>query len=162
MQPQVLSGARTILKINDEVFAAGFVLDYSIDTDAQVIQGIDNVFPDEIAPQTIGVTMNLRVYRTPSNDPVTLGIAPQSETIGVQQKYLTSPYIQIEIRDKQTEKVIFYIQRGWLTRRSGSMEAIGVLTENWTVRGIGFIGMGGQTGAISAISQAFGGPQLPF
>jgi hypothetical protein len=162
MQPQVFSGARTILKINDEAFAAGFVVDYSIDTEAQIIQGIDSVFPDEIAPQTINVTMNIRVYRTPNNDPVALGIAPKSEKIGVQEDFLKSPYIQVELRDKLTEKTIFYLQRGWLVRRSGSMESIGLLTENWTIRGIGFIGPDGQTGAVSAVSKAFGGPNLPF
>jgi hypothetical protein len=148
MQPQVLSGARTIIKINDEVFAAGFVLDYTIETDAQVIQGIDSVFPEEIAPQIIGVMMNLRVYRTPDNDPVSLGVAPKSEKFGLstQESYLKSPYIQIELRDKITEKTIFYIQRGWIVRRSGSMESIGLLTENWTVKALGFIGPDGQTG----------------
>ena len=145
MEPQVLSGARTVLKINDEIFAAGFVLDYSIDTDAQVIQGIDNIFPDEIAPQTISVTMNIRVYRTPHNDPVSLGIAPKSETMSAQSEFLASPYIQIEVRDKVTEKTILYLQRGWLTRRTGNMESVGLLTENWTIKAIGFIGPQGQS-----------------
>lgn len=162
MQPQVISGARTILKINDEAFAAGFVLDYTIETEAQTIQGIDNVFPDEIAPQMIGVSMNIRVYRTPTNDPVSLGIAPNSEKVSVQEDFLKSPYIQVEVRDKLTEKTIFYLQRGFLVRRSGSMESIGLLTENWTIRGIGFLGPDGQPGTISAISTAFKGPSLPF
>jgi hypothetical protein len=162
MRPQVISGARTILKINDEIFAAGFVLDYTIETDAQVIQGIDSVFPEEIAPQVIGVSMNIRVYRNIDNDPVSLEIAPKSEKMSAQKDFLKSPYIQVEIRDKITEKTIFYIQRGFLVRRSGSMESIGLLTENWTIRGIGFLGPDGQPGTISAISQAVGLPSLPF
>lgn len=162
MQPQVISGARTILKINDEAFAAGFVVDYSIDTDAQIIQGIDNVFPEEIAPQIINVSMNIRVYRTPNNDPVTLGIAPKSEKISAQQDFLKSPYIQVEIRDKLTEKTIFYLQRGFLVRRAANMESIGLLTETWSIRGIGFIGPDGQSSPISGVSEAFGGPSLPF
>jgi hypothetical protein len=157
MQPQVLSGQRTILKINNEIVGAGFVLDYSIETQDTVIQGIDNVLADEIAPNSINVSMSIRVYRTPDNDPVATLIAPLGDSANVQDAFPKSPYITIEVRDKTTDKTILFLPKAFVTRRSGSVEAEGLLTETWSIKSIGFQGPGAQDSGIGgAIKGIFG------
>lgn len=154
MQPQVLSGWRAILKINNEPFAAAFVMDYSIDTGVTAIQGVDNVYTDELAPERVDVMMNLKVYRTPENDPVALGISPGGDSIGdiePQAALTSSPYISIEIRDKITDKTVLFLPKAWVTRRSGSVEAENLLVETWSIKSIGYIGPGGQTSSLVGV-----------
>ena len=163
MQPQVYAGWRVILKINDQLVAAGFVMDYSIDTVEATIQGIDSVFPDEFAPQSIMVNMNLRVYRTPNNDPVALGIAPGGDSSGADRKglggqkdFTESPYITIEVRDRITDKTIIYLPKAWLTKRSGSAEAETLMTETWSIKSIGYFGPGQQvSGVVPVLKNIF-------
>ena len=148
MQPQVYAGWRVVCKANNQIVAAGFVVDYNIETAETTIQGIDNVFPDELAPQNVSVTMTLRVYRTANNDPVALGIAPQGDNANAQKEFTESPYITIEIRDKITDKTVIFLPKAWLFRRSGSAEAENLMTETWSIKSIGYFGPGGQTSGI--------------
>lgn len=154
MQPAVLAGWRTILKINNEVVGAGFVLDYQIETSETTIQCIDNVLPDELAPQNISVRMSIRVYRTPDNDPVSGKIAPLGAASNPQEDFTKSPYISVEVRDKVTDKTVIFLPRAWLTNRSGSVDSEGLLVETWQIKSIGYIG---PTGQISSIFGAVGG-----
>lgn len=151
--PLVHAGWRAIIKFNNDIFAAGFVLDYTIDTSHTLIQGIDNILPDELAPETIRVQMNMRVYRTPDNDPVVLGIAPGGDSveggsIQAQKNFTSSKYINVEIRDKVTDKTILFLPKASLFRRSGQGEAENLITENWSIRSIGYFGPGAQVSGI--------------
>lgn len=148
MQPLVLAGWRTIIKINNEVVAAGHVMDYSIETGEVTIQGIDSVLPDEFAPNNITVSMSLRVYRTPDNDPVATKIAPLGDNANPQAEFPKSPYISIEVRDRVTDKTIFYLPKAWVTRRSGSVDAESLLVETWQIKSIGYVGPGGQKSSL--------------
>lgn len=147
MQPQVISGARVLCKINNQG-VAGFVLDYQIDTEGTVLQGIDNIFPDEIAPNNVMAFMTLRVYRTPDNDPVAARFAPGGDQAGAQADFTESPYVTIEVRDRVTDKTVLYFPKAWIAKRSGSVEAQGLLAETWSVKGIGFFGPGQQTSGL--------------
>lgn len=153
MQPLTITGARTIIKFNNELFAAGFVLDYSVETSASVIQSIDSVLPQEIAPEHIFVSMSLKVYRTPENDPVTLGIAPGGDMSGpdYQRAFASSQYITVEIRDRVTDKTVLFLPKAFVTKRSGSSESEGILSETWSIKSIGFIGPGSQASSIAGV-----------
>jgi hypothetical protein len=128
------------------------------------IQGIDNVFPDELAPERIAITMNLKVYRTPGNDPVADGIAPSGDRNLVtststggspeQEGFLSSPYITVEIRDRVTDKTILFLPRAFLIRRSGSVEAESLMTETWTIKSIGYGGSGSQVQGLFQVAKA--------
>lgn len=89
--------------------------------------------------------MNLRVYRTPDNDPVISGLAPGSATVGQaeQTAFLSTRYIKIEIKDNLDNTVIV-LPRAMIVSRSGGMSAGDFLTENWTIKGIGFFGPSSQ------------------
>ena len=128
--------------------AAGFVLDYTIDTSEVTIQGLDNIVPSELAPDRITVTMNIRVYRTSDNDPVAALIAPLGDGPNQLDAFTKSPYITVEVRDKVTDKTIIFLPRAWLLRRSGSVDAENLLIETWSIKSIGFYGPGGQNSGI--------------
>jgi hypothetical protein len=155
MQPQVLAGYRTILKANNTIIGAGFVLDYTLDTSEVTISGLDNVIPSELAPDKIVVMMNIRVYRTPDNDPVTGLIAPLGDTANPLDSFTKTPYITIEVRDKVTDKTVLYLPRAFLFRRQGSVDAENLLVETWSIKSIGFYGPGGQANGIRGALTAF-------
>jgi hypothetical protein len=149
MQPQVFAGYRTVLKINNDIVGAGFVIDYTIDTSEVTISGVDNVVPSELAPDKIQVTMNIRVYRTADNDPVSNLIAPLGDNAHQLDAFTKSPYISVEIRDKTTDKTIVYLPRAFLFRRSGSVDAENLLVETWSIKSIGFYGPGSQNSGLA-------------
>jgi hypothetical protein len=121
--------------------AAAFVADYTLETRASEIETIDNVFPAEIAPERVRVNMNLRVYRTPDNDPVLEKQAPGSNLSGQieQLAFSQSKYVFVEIKDNLGNNVMV-IPKAMVIRRSGVMSAGEFLTESWQIVGIGFLG----------------------
>lgn len=142
MQPQVFNGSRATLSINGDVVAAAFVSDYTIETRAQEIETIDDVFPAELAPERIRVNMSLKVYRTPDNDPIQERYAPGAAKLGTaeQTAFLSKAYIYVEIKDRITGQTIFHIPKAWLVRRSGSVQVHDFLTETWSIIGLGYFG----------------------
>jgi len=141
MLPQVYSGARCVVSINGQPVAAGFVADYTIETRASEIDAIDMVFPAEIAPERIRVAMNLRVYRTPDNDPVIADVAPGSANLGAaeQKAFTQAKYLYVEIKDLN-DRTVFHIPKAWLVRRSGALNMGDLMTEAWGIIGIGYLG----------------------
>jgi hypothetical protein len=114
--------------------------------------------------------MSIQVYRTPNNDPDQLNIAPaggnQTQTSnsgggsnsstavnfnpGVQY-FTQSPYISIEIRDRVSGKTILFLPRARLVGRSGSGQAEDLISETWSIRGIGYTGPAGQINSVSGV-----------
>lgn len=141
MQPQIYSGARCTVSINSQIVAAGYVADYTIETRATEIETIDSVFPVELAPDRIRVAMNLRIYRTPDNDPVLEGLAPGSSSSGQpeQKAFTQSKYLFVEIKDSN-DKTVFYIPRAWMVRRTASVTMGDLMSETWSILGIGYMG----------------------
>lgn len=144
MLPQVYSGARATISINKDMVAAAFVADYSIETRATEVETIDMVFPAELAPERVRISMNLKVYRTPYNDPVRDNIAPGLNEIGQKSQYgfAESPYISIEIKD-DLDQTILYLPRCWVVRRTGSASAGDFLTETWSIIAMDYVGPSG-------------------
>jgi len=142
MISQVYSGAKATILINNEVVAAAFVADYVIETKASEIEALDYIYPFEIAPERVRVNLNLRVYRTPDNDPIVTKTAPGIPDLDggtTQAAFTESGYISIEIKDNN-DKTILYLPQCWIVRRSGSMSAGDFLTESWNVVSIGYMG----------------------
>lgn len=141
MISQVYSGAKATVLINNEIVAAAFVADYNIETKASEIEALDYIYPFEIAPERIRVNLNLKVYRTPDNDPVLTKMSPGIPDLGIatQAPFMESGYISIEIKD-DNDKTILYLPQCWIVRRSGAMSAGEFLIENWSVLSIGYMG----------------------
>lgn len=143
MQAQLYSGARCTISANGAPIAAAFVADWSIETNAQELETIDSVFPAELAPTRIRVTLGLRVYRHPGNDPVLGGLAPGSGDIGQpeQTAFLSAQYISILIQDT-LNNTILTLPKAWIVRRQAGVSSGDFLTESWSVVGIGYFGPG--------------------
>lgn len=141
MQPSLLSGAKVEILIGDKIVAAAFVADYSIETKGMEIEALDSVFPIEIAPDRIRVSMNLKVYRTPDNDPVLDKFTPGANALGQteQSAFTQSRYISLKVRDNYKNNIMTF-PKAWITRRSGSVQVGDFLTENWAVLAIGYYG----------------------
>src|SRR4051812_46791088 len=120
MQPQVISGARAIVTINQIPVAAAFVLNYSLGTSHVPLYTVDSPLPVELAPDRVTAQISLQVYRTPGNDPVLLGIAPPGDG---SLKFTENKYISLEIRDKDTDQTVLYLPKCVLISRSGSGNA---------------------------------------
>lgn len=142
MQPKVLSGQRVQVSVNGQSYAFGTVIDYSIDTQVSEFSGIDSVMPTELSPDRLKVGMSLRIFRTIDNDPSAEGILFQKglSREDQQQNFALKGYITIEIRDRQTDQTIMFIPRALVSSRSASVDAEGLMTENWNIIGIGFRG----------------------
>jgi len=141
MISQVYSGAKATISINGSIVAAAFVADYSIDTRASEIETIDSVFPLELAPERIRVSLNLRVYRSPDNDPVKDKIAPGRADMGqsAQFGFTQANYLSIEIKDNNDQTIV-YMPKAWLVRRSGGMSSGDFLVETWQIISLGYMG----------------------
>ena len=158
MTPQLLSGARLIVSINVNVYGAGYVLDWHLGTDFLELPTIDIPIPAELVPNQISVSMNIRIYRTPNNDPVGQGISLPGDLSGntfVNPSFTQFQYLTIQARDKVTDQPILYIPRAVVTARSGSVEAEDLLSETLTIRGIGFQNLSGATGLFPAVAGLF-------
>lgn len=141
MMPQVYSGAKATISINNEIVAAAFVADYTVETRATEIETIDSVFTAELAPERVHISMNLRVYRLPDNDPVIYGYAPGKPDLGepAQWGFTQAKYLTVEIKDRN-DLTILYLPKCWLVRRSGSMSVGEFMTETWSLVATHYMG----------------------
>ncbi len=131
-----------MVSLDAEPYAFGAVLDYTIDTQVSEFGGIDSMLPIELSPERLRVTMSMRIFRTIDNDPSATGVYFQKSTKAEkdQEDFASKKYITIEIRDRQTDQTIMFIPRALVSARSASVDAEGLMTENWSIVGIGFIG----------------------
>lgn len=141
MLPQLLSGQRIAVSLNGKEIAYGVVMDFNIDTHVSETRGVDSVLPIELYRSFVSVAMSLRVYRTPENDPGTLGLMPAKmdhENDQLASGFAVGRYMQIEVRDQQTDKIVLYFPRALMSSRSGSTSAGDLTTETWSVVCIGY------------------------
>jgi hypothetical protein len=122
-------------------------LDYTIDYGITTLQGVDSVLPEELAPSNVSVSMSIRVYRTPDNDPTGV-VAPRADGVNPQQEYARSGYITIEVRDRITDKTVLFLPKARVIRRSGSVQAEDLHVETWNIVSIGFMGPGDQDSSL--------------
>lgn len=144
MTPQLLSGARIVININNRPYAFGNVMSYDIDSSVSEVRGIDSILPYEINPDQLRVMLTLQIFRTTDNDPSlkenNMATSPVSGSSfdEDQKRFLTQSYITAEIRDKQSDKTVLFFPRCMISSRRGSVNAEDLMTETWTVISIGY------------------------
>lgn len=131
-RPTVLSGARAIITINNNLVVYALSVSYSVETSIVEIQGIDNLLPEELAPNKLRVTCTCISLRVPKASAQALKIQPTILN-GLEQSYCS-----IEIKDRQTNATILYVPRAMCTQVSGSVRSRALSAEEWTFVGIGF------------------------
>lgn len=131
-RPKVTTGARAIIKINEQVLVYALSVQWDIMTDHKVINTVDNPLPEEIVPTGIDVRVVCGLLRVPKESASVMAIQP---TI---LNSLQQAYVSIEIRDRGTNDTILYVPKALMQRRSGGVASRQIASETWTFRGIGY------------------------
>lgn len=105
------SGARVSLKINGKLVGFAFGISWRINTNFIEINTIDDTLPAELVPQRITVDGTISALHIPD----------QSATSEMWQadvlSFLFHRYIQIEVRDSQTDQLLFFASKAVITSR---------------------------------------------
>ena len=112
-----LSGARCVLRINGKIVGFAFGISWKINTTVTEIRTIDDYHPHELAPKQISVEGSISGFRMP-------GFGPGSELIQTDMlSFLHQRYIEIEVRDSQTDNLIFLTKRALVIGRSENIKS---------------------------------------
>lgn len=107
-----LSGARCILRINGQIKGFAFGISWKITNNVTEIRTIDDYLPYELAPSTIRVEGTISGFRIPGQSPNIEGY--QADILS----FLHQRYVQIEVRDSQSDNLIFLTKNALITGRS--------------------------------------------
>lgn len=128
-----LSGARCILRINGKIVGFAFGISWNIQTAVEEINTIDNYLPHELAPTRIEVSGTISGFRIPGSGPGAMKM--QTDMVSfVQQRY-----IEIEVRDSQSDNLIFLTRQALITRRSENIKTGSLADLSLEFRAIGFL-----------------------
>lgn len=127
-----MSGARTILRINSDIVGFAFGVAWRIDTSYTEIETIDDVFPAELAPRRIKVDGSISALHIPGKGP-----GPQLWQPDV-LSFLFNKYITIEVRDSQTNKLLFFTGKAVITSRHEEIRVDDLAQISLNFQAIGF------------------------
>lgn len=105
------SGARTILKINGAIVGFAFGVSWRISTQVAEINTIDDPLPNEYVPQRIAVDGTISALHIPGTSAATENW--QADVLS----FLFHKYVQIEVRDSQTDQVLFATSKAIIVSR---------------------------------------------
>ena len=129
-----LTGARTLIKVNGKIAAFAFQVSWNIQTTVTEIRTIDDYMPWELAPKFVTVNGTIGALRIPGSGLFFDTDTPmQSNALNfLQQKYIT-----IEVRDTQSDNLIFFTNKAMVINRSENYEAekLGSITLQWQAIG---------------------------
>lgn len=100
---------------------------------AEEITTIDNYLPHELAPSRIEVNGTISAFRIPGSGPGAMKM--QTDMLS----FLQQRYIDIEVRDSQSDNLIFKTNKALITRRSESMKTGSLADMSLEFRAIGFV-----------------------
>jgi len=127
-----LSGARCTLRMNGKIIGFAFSIQWNIATDATEINTIDDYMPYELAPSRITVSGSISGFRIPGSGPGQQLL--QTDSLN----FLYQRYIEIEVRDSQTNNLIFITRRALITSRSESIKTNSLAEMTLNFKAIGF------------------------
>lgn len=131
-QPRIMSGARAVIKINGQVAALCTNVSYEITMDWSEIRGIDELIPNDLAPNSFSVKGSMILYRVPNKSPIKDYLS-QDMFSGI-----LWPYSTIEIRDKRTDELIMLVRRAAITSRAESFAPGQLTATTMSFVGVGF------------------------
>lgn len=125
------SGARVILRMNNQLIGFAFNISWRINTIHDEIFTIDDYEPYEIAPNKITVEGTIGAFHIPGRGASAELI--QSNVLS----FMTHRYISIEVRDAQTNDLLFYTSKAVIVSRAEDMRAddIGRVSLQWKAIG---------------------------
>lgn len=128
-----LSGARAVLKVNGKIIGFAFAISWNIETAAQEIMTIDDPMPYELAPSTISVTGSISGFRIPGSGPGQTLL--QADILS----FVHQRYIEIEVKDSETDNLIFYTKQALVTSRSESVRSDALAEMTLNFKAIGWV-----------------------
>lgn len=127
-----LSGARCIIRVNGDIAAFAFAVSWNIKTSVEEINTIDDYMPYELAPKRIQVDGTISGFRIP-------GDGPSKNLIHTDiLSFLHQRYIDIEVRDSQTDNIIFATNRAMIVGRSENVRSEALADMTLQFRAIGW------------------------
>jgi hypothetical protein len=155
-----MSGARAIIKVNDQLFGFAFGVNFNIETAHEENRTIDEYIAYELMPTRVSVSGTLSMFHVPSKGPTKQLV--QANALS----FLMHKYITIEISDQTTGQTIFKTHKAVITSKSQSLQAgeLSTIQLNW--KALGWIDEmmnpdypkgadGSDQGGIAAISSFF-------
>lgn len=127
-----LSGARCVLRVNGKIIGFAFQVSWNINTSVTEINTIDDVLPYELAPKRIEVNGQISGFRIPGSGPTQQLI--QSDITS----FMHQRYIDIEVRDSQTDNLIFLANRAMITSRSENIRTDNLANMTLNFKAIGW------------------------
>ena len=128
---RTLVGALIKLQMNGQDFTTVTEVQYDIDHGEKTIEGIDSMFPQEIAPTKHIVRGSVTGVKMKSSGGLQqLGLRPVLTTL------LGSPYISIKILDRYTGEEILFIPQAKISRESFRAAARGIVNVNFSFIGV--------------------------
>lgn len=125
------SGARTVLRVNGKLLGFAMSVSWNIETAVSELRTIDDYTPAELIPKFISVSGTLSGLMIPGSGPSKTDI--QSNVIN----FLQQSYITIEVRDSQSDNLLFYTNKAMIVSRVESLESeqLGRITLSWRAIG---------------------------
>ena len=111
------SGARTILRINGEIVGFAFSIAWNIRTEGKEIRTVDDYLPTEIVPGMISVSGTIGAFHVPNASPT------KKQHMANVLSFPFHKYITIEVRDSQTDSLLFFTNRAMIVGRSEQIQA---------------------------------------
>lgn len=111
-----LSGARCVLRVNGKIIGFAFAISWEVRTAVTEINTIDDYLPYELAPSRIEVTGAISGFRIPGSGPSQALIQTDMAS------FLHQRYIDIEVRDDQTDNLIFLANKAMITSRTENIK----------------------------------------
>lgn len=127
-----LTGARCVLRMNGKIVGFAFGISWKITTDAVEINTIDDYLPYELAPSRISVSGTISAFRIPGSGPGTLLLQPDI------LNFMFQRYVDIEVRDSQTDNLIFNTKRALITSRTENITAENIAQMTMEFKAIGY------------------------
>ena len=127
-----LSGARCVLRVNGKIVGFAFAISWEIKTAVTEINTIDDYMPYELAPSRIEVNGAISGFRIPGSGPTQKLM--QSDIEG----FLHQRYIEIEVRDSQTDNLIFKTSRAMITSRTENIKTDALADMTLSFKAIGW------------------------
>ena len=127
-----MTGARTVVKINDTIIGFAFQVTWNVQNETMPIYTIDDIAPWEIAPQRVSVSGTLGLFQIPGNSPVYSGIMTDLSS------FLANKYITIEVKDSSTDSVLFKTTTAMVTSLQADVNSEKLSTYNLSWRAVGW------------------------
>lgn len=131
-QAKYMSGARCVLRVNSQPVAFAFSVSWRIATAYSEIQVLDNPLPEEFVPKAIRVEGSISAMHIPGS-----GAGPQLWQADA-LSFLFHQYITIEVRDSETNQLLFFAPKAVITVRQEDVKVDDLAQVQLSFMSIGF------------------------